>query len=86
MHFLLWVDQNLSGDQPVKPVELTFWDVVDALELGRFLPKARILQHGASALDVVTLVILTPFDILVLVGRARHLETWDPVLKLPFTE
>lgn len=76
-------------------MELPFWGVVDALELGRFLPKARILQHGASALDVVTLVILTAFDILVLVGRARHLvlvgrarhpETWDPVLKLPFTE
>ena len=86
MLFLLWVDQNLRGDQPVKPMELPFWGMADALELGRFLPKARILQHGASALDVVTLVILAAFDILVLVGRARHPETWDPVLKLPFTE
>lgn len=67
-------------------MELPFWGVADALEFGRLLPKAGIPQHGASALDVVTLVILTAFEVLVLVRRARHPETWDPVLKLPFTE
>ena len=84
MQCLLWADQ--SGDRPVKPMELPSWGVADALELGRFLPKAGILQHGASTLDVVTSVILTALDIRVLVGRARHPETCDSVLKLPFTE
>lgn len=57
-----------------------------ALERGRWPSEAGVPQHGASVLDVVTLVILTAFAISVLVGRARGQETWDPVLKLPFTE
>lgn len=52
-------------------MELPFWGVADALEFGRLLPKAGIPQHGASALDVVTLVILTAFDVLVLVEKSK---------------
>lgn len=83
---MLWSDQNLNRDRPVKPVELLFWGVAGALEHGGLPSEAGVPQHGASGLDVVTLVILTAFAILVLVGRARGQETWDPVLKLPFTE
>lgn len=48
-------------------MEPLVWGVEGALEYRALLSKDGILQYGASVLDVVSLVVLTTFDHVVLV-------------------